>query len=72
MGSSWPINIFKGGLKPVYLNFLSSTVILSSSRSRAAPNPSHAHAAQLDILVTGLGAANNAVLFALLGGIIQE
>lgn len=46
VGSSWPINILKGGLKPAWLNFL-LTLILSSSRSRAAPNPSCAHASQL-------------------------
>lgn len=44
--SSWPINIFKDGLKPAWLNFLLA-LILSSSRSRATPTLSRAHAAQL-------------------------
>lgn len=46
VGSSWPINIFKGGLKPAWLNSLLA-LVLSRSKSRAAPNPSRAHAAQL-------------------------
>lgn len=46
VGSSWPVNIFKGGLKPAWLNSLLA-LVLSRSKSRAAPNPSRAHAAQL-------------------------
>lgn len=73
MESSWPINIFKGGLKPAWLNFLLALILRAPDPGLL---PTLAMLMQLScwvvVLVTGLVGANNAVLLASLDGTIQE